>query len=484
VKKNSERLGFKTYFGTMAMNGAEGFGAALMTSFFLVYLTDYAGIGPWAAAMGSVVLFAGRLFDAVNDPVQGWIIDRAKVGKYGKYKPFIILSIIMTGIAMIALFFIPTNFSTNPVFISIWVLFFYIVYDVGGSFNAPNLIYRTLTLDSVQRGKLMIAPRLQGIILGLFSAALISIVSAVNTSIGNMHTSFGIVVTVLMVFFTIYSLCGISMIKEKHHAKIDENVERVRLRDMFLLIKENKALRVKISSQLFAGFIWAFLFAATTYYIKWAYCADLTTGEVNTELFGTLSLVGAMLMMVPTVLGTIIATPLMRKFKSALRMHRFMVMLEAVACGIMFLLQILGILQISPVLFFICSGVAAIGIGANFIPEETVNIECMDYEIYSNGKDRSALCNACNKFINKAQGAISTAIIGVVLTGIGYVVDSATDTYLGDLAAIPSMLNWFVVIMGLIPFILGLISWLILKQYPVTDEIRTEMKLALDKKDD
>jgi Na+/melibiose symporter-like transporter len=313
----------------------------------------------------------------------------------------------------------------------------------------------------------------------MVSAALISIVSAVNTNIGNLHTSFGIVVTVLMVFFTIYSLFGISMVKEKHHAKVDENAERVRLRDMFLLIKENKALRVKVFSSLFGGFIWAFLFSATTYYIKWAYCADLTTGAVDTERFGMLSLVGSMLMLVPTIIGTVIATPLMKKFKSAIRMHRFMIMLEAVACGIMFLLQILGLLQMTPVLFFVCSGIAAIGIGANFIPEETVNIECMDYEIYQHGKDRSALCNACNKFMGKAQGAISTALIGVVLTGIGYVVDSATDTYLGDLAAIPSMLNWFVVIMGLIPLILGIIAWFILRRYPVTDEMRADMKNKL-----
>jgi Na+/melibiose symporter-like transporter len=481
---NSERLGFKTYFGSMAMNGTEGFAAALMTSFFMVYLTDYAGIGSWAAVMGSTILFAARIFDAINDPIQGWIMDRAKIGKYGKYKPFIILSIVLMTIGISALFFIPTNLSSSPVFISVWVLFFYLLVDIGGSFGAPNLIYRTLTLDGVQRGKLMVAPRLQGIVLGIFSAALITIVNAVNRSVGNLHTSFGITVGALMAFFMFYSLIGISFIKEKYHAKVDENTEKVRLRDIFLLIKENKALRVKVTSQLFSGFIWSFLFAATIYYIKWAYCADLATGAVNTELFGLFSLGGAMLSLVPTVLGTVIAMPLMKKFKSAIRMHRFMVLLESVACGIMFLLQIIGVLQSSPVLFFICSGIASLGVGANFIPEETVNIECMDYEIYSNGKDRSALCNVCNKFINKAQSAFSAAIVGVLLVAIGYVVDSSTDTFLGDLTSIPSMLNGFVVIMGLIPLVLGLISWLILKQYPVTDEIRTEMKLALDKKDD
>ena len=41
------------------------------------------------------------------------------------------------------------------------------------------------------------------------------------------------------------------------------------------------------------------------------------------------------------------------------------------------------------------------------------------------------------------------------------------------------MLDWFIVIMGLIPFVLGLIGWLILKRYPITDEIRADMHKKL-----
>jgi len=69
-----------------------------------------------------------------------------------------------------------------------------------------------------------------------------------------------------------------------------------------------------------------------------------------------------------------------------------------------------------------------------------------------------------------------------VLTAIGYQVDSATDTYLGELSAIPSLLGWFIVIMGLIPGILGIIAWIILGKYPITDEIRAKMKELVGKK--
>ena len=57
--------------------------------------------------------------------------------------------------------------------------------------------------------------------------------------------------------------------------------------------------------------------------------------------------------------------------------------------------------------------------------------------------------------------------------------DSATDMFVGELSSIPTMLVWFIVVMGLIPAILGLIPWIILKKYPVTDEIRADMDKTL-----
>ena len=143
----SDKVGFREYFGTATMGLTDGMAAALMTSFFLLYLTDYAGLGAFGAIVGSSVLLFSRIFDAVNDPIEGWIMDRAKVGKYGKYKPFIILSIFSALIGVGALFFIPQGVS--PVVAVIWVIFFYLLYDIGSSFYAPNLIFRTLLWASM-----------------------------------------------------------------------------------------------------------------------------------------------------------------------------------------------------------------------------------------------------------------------------------------------------------------------------------------------
>ena len=479
--KDPNRLRFRDYFGTTAMAVCEGITAALMTSWFLVYLTDYAGLGAWGATLGTVLLMLGRLFDAVNDPIEAWIMDRAKVGKHGKYKPFILLSTLMMMIGVSALFFIPEGITGSPVLVSIWVIVGYLLYDIGYSFYAPNLVYRTLTTDQTARGKLIIGPRLIGMITGMVCGGLVGIVQGVNAGIGNMHTAFGVTVMIMVIGCGIVSLLGGAVVKEKYHATV-ENDEKVKITDIFKVLKRNKALGTVTVSLLFSGFIWTFLFATMLYYVKWAYCADLTTGAVDAATYGTLSLIGSMMMFMPLIIGTVIATPLMKALKSAMKLHRLLILVEAVVGGALFVLHIVGILPNSPVLFFSLLAITATCIGIDYIPQETVNLECMDYELYVGGKDRSALCNACNKFVNKLQNAFASGIVGVVLTAIGYNVDSATDTYLGELSAIPNLLSWFIVIMGLVPCVLGVVAWVVLGKYPITDEIRGKMKELLSRK--
>lgn len=478
--KDPNRLRFKDYFGTTAMNSTFSIAEALMTSWFLVYLTDYAGLGTWGASLGAALLMFGRLFDAVNDPIEGWIMDRAKIGKHGKYKPFIILSTILMTVGVSALFFIPTGITSQPVMVAIWVIIGYLMFDIGYSFYAPNLIYRTLTLDQNARGKLIIGPRIVSMMVGMITGGLVSIVQSVNAGINDMHTSFGVTVLMLAGIMAVITLIGTAFIKEKYHA-VAEKDEQVKITDIFMVLKRNKALGTMTLSIVFSGFVWTFLFATMLYYVKWAYCANLTTGAVDAATYGTLSLIGSMMMFLPLIIGTVIANPLMKLAKSAMRLHRGLMLVEGVIGGALFVLHIVGILPNSPVLFFALLAVTATCIGIDYIPQETINLECMDYELYVGGKDRSALCNACNKFVNKMQNAFASGIVGVVLAAIGYNVDSATDTYLGELSAIPDLLTWFIVIMGLIPCILGIIAFLILKKYPINDEIRAKMKELLTK---
>ena len=224
------------------------------------------------------------------------------------------------------------------------------------------------------------------------------------------------------------------------------------------------------------------MFATLTYYIKWGYCTDLTTGVPDMGLFAIYSGISGMMALVPLLFGAILGRPLLKyAFKNnPIRMTCSLLIMQAIGGGILFAAQLAGVLRNSPTLFFVCMFIIAVGVGTDFVPQSVVEMEIMDYTIYKTGKDRSALSGVVNKFLEKAQTAVSSALVGAILIAIGYNVDSVTGDYAGDIANIPTMLDWFIVIMGLVPCILGIIAFIVYRFYPITNEVRADMRKYLE----
>lgn len=477
--KNPEAVGAKECIGVTALSTMGGVAAIFMSTMFMQYMTDYAGLGAWGASLATILLLVARLFDAVDDPIQGFIMDSGKVGKHGKYKPFFMISIIMTAVGTILLYALPDGITSSPVLVTVWVIFFYLVYDIGTSFNNGNLLYRTMTDDVNERAKLVIGPRVWVMIIGILGSAMMMIIVAINSFTGSYKKSYAVVAAAASLIAALISVIGWFMVKEKHVVQQDEE-EKVRVKDFFELFKVNKAMVVHFVKCIFSGFIWTLLFATPTYYVKWGFCTDLSTGEVDMALLGTYSLIVSMMMLLPLLLGSFIATPLMKLLKSPIRLTRLNLLLQAIGGGVLFVAQILGVLQSMPWLFFVGMFIMALAIGVDFVPQSTVEMEIMDYTIYKTGKDRSALSGVVNKFLEKAQTAVSSALVGAILIAIGYNVDSVTGDYAGDIANIPTMLNWFIVIMGLVPCILGIIAFIVYRFYPITNEVRADMRKYLE----
>ena len=278
----------------------------------------------------------------------------------------------------------------------------------------------------------------------------------------------------------VISFIGWLLVKEKHIVEQDENDE-VKLSDFFELVKTNKPMMINTLKNVFTGFIWTFLFAAPSYYVKYAYCADLTTGEVDMAKLATLSMIVSLMMLFPLILGTVIATPILKAFKDDfVKMNMFDMAMQGLAGLIMFVGQITGLLQKTPAIFFASMFLMAMFIGVDFIPGNQIGMEAMDYTIYKTGKDRSALTGVLGKFLEKAQTALSSALVGAILIAIGYQVDSVTGNYVGDMAKMPTLLTWMIVVMGVLPAVLAVIGILIMKKYPIDMEERAKIRAYIN----
>ena len=444
-----------------------------MSTYFLLYLTDYSGIGVYAAALGSAVMIAARIFDVFNEPTVGMIINRSKVGRFGKYRPFILLSTLLSTFAVLALFFIPSGILKSKAIVIIYVFLFYFLYDIGIAFNVPELLYRSIAGDSNERGKLLVGPKFANVALGIFIAAIMSVVAVVSNFTGSYHTAFGITVAIYLLAALAITLLGLALVREYRHDDVKhEQGTKVTLKDFAVVFRENDAYRIKIISNLFSGFVWTLVFNACSYFAKWAYCADITTGEVDADAFALMMILSSLVTLVPMLTGVALSQPIMKKIGKPDKFYRILLLMQMIPAGLIFIFQMLGILQYSMYLFYGLLAVISFAMGASNVPASVINMEVMDYDIYKNHTDRSAIMNSISSLIGKIQSSISSVLLASVLIAIGYVVDSDTGNFIGDLANVPGMLNWFTVIMGLVPALFCLIAYLLLRRYPITDEMR------------
>ncbi|MBW3089831.1 MFS transporter [Bifidobacterium miconisargentati] len=478
----------KTLFG-MAVNGLVGYASlALMSSIFMTYLTDYAGIGPWGATLATVVLFVGRIFDAVNDPVEGWIMDSAKVTRHGKYRKFIIASIIIVTVSSILLYNIPDGLVSNPVLVGIWVFFFYFAYDVGSTFAAFVPLVQSVTKDDELRARFFTVNRLVSTAGALPAGMIMTFALALGQQMGGIKTAIGILVTVMVVVFGAISLIGILMIREGNVS--DEEVaeannrhaERIRFHDIIAMVKLNRAMAVQIVSSLFSGFMWTTTSAVVMYYVKWAYNADMAAGVVNNSQLAFQSLLLQLVSLGPIFLMTGFSPLLVRKMGSNLAVQRLSLALMSLFSLMLFVCELAGVLRTNFWVLFIILMLINCASGFGFVPSIGLWAESIDYNRYMVGKEMGALVTALRSLLEKAQNALAGGIVGVLLIMIGYNVDSETGNYLGDVSQLPALLDRFTILMGVVPAILGAIAFIIYRWWPITPEIRASMqaKFAAD----
>lgn len=474
----------KTLFG-MAVNGLVGYASiALMSAIFMTYLTDYAGIGPWGATLATTVLFIGRIFDAINDLVEGWIMDSAKVTKHGKYRKFIIASIVIVTVSSIMLYNIPDGMVTNPLLVGIWVFFFYFAYDVGSTFMAFVPLVQSVTKDDTLRAKFFTVNRLVSTAGAIPAGMIMTFALALGQSMGGIKNAIGILVTAMVVIFGALSLVGILLIKEGDETAAEEAkpAERIHIRDIVSMIKLNRAMAVQIFSSLFSGFMWTTTSAVMMYYVKWAYNADLATGVVNNTQLAFQSLLLQLVSLGPIFLMTGFSPLLVRKMGSNLAVQRLSLALMSVFSLSLFVCELAGVLRTNFWVLFIILMLINCASGFGFVPAMGLWTESIDYNRYKVGKEMSALVTALRSLLEKAQTALAGGIVGVLLIAIGYNVDSATGNYLGDVSQLPALLDRLTILMGVVPAVLGALAFIVYRWWPITPEIKADMerKFAAD----
>lgn len=488
-KQYPENLQGKIGFFTVSW--IHGF-ATMVFALFMQFLTDYSGIDAalgrvgFAAAFGTAILLVTRIIDAVDDPLQAWIMDRSKETRFGKYRGFTLLSVILCGIGIVIMFSLPAFVKSNAILLSIWILIGYILYEMGFAFNGTGAILQKVTTNANVRTKLSALLRMGVVLAVIPSVFFIPIATALNSSIGNMGTSFSVTCLIITFASCALSLLGVTLIREPYRGNtgMGDGLEpKLSMKDVWEMLKTNKPLWVHNIAYLLGNMAFGVSSAVLVYFLKWFYCADMTTGVVDEIQYAAIYGIYGIISLLPNFLTPLMAGFVVKKLGSVDRAARVCTLLTGIFYGIMFVMHMLGVLQISPIIFLVVNLFAGTAAGLAVIPSILLNTECADYVEYNTGKNMAAMTTAINNLVQKFMSAISTIIPGLILMSVGYSVDSATGAYAGDMEKLPTMVSGLTIAITLIPFVVSVAAWLIYKfAYPITPEYREKMTAELERR--
>ena len=118
--------------------------AALVSLYLVFYLTEVVNISSATLVAVTVIIVVMRIFDALNDPVMGVVVDNTR-SRWGKFKPWIAVGVVLWGASTLLLF---SNGSADG---SAFLLLFFLAYLLWGISYTINDISFYGMLPSLSR---------------------------------------------------------------------------------------------------------------------------------------------------------------------------------------------------------------------------------------------------------------------------------------------------------------------------------------------
>lgn len=397
----------------------------LISAYLMIFYTDIVGLNPAAIA---TLFILTRVFDGLNDPIMGFIIDHLPPTKMGRFRPYLLIGSIVCALNFLLLWFGPMLAATFKLGIAyISYLLIGITFDL---MDIPlNSLIPAMTDDMKQRGALS---TLKGLSLSIAGALIIlpaPIIIANSSSPKQGYITVILLGTLIVVLFSIVGAIGV---KERVQPA---KQEKYKFKDIFRILGTTPVL-ITFLALLFYGMSGA---AASNMQV---YFATYILGDVTMitwQQFG-------MALMLPTLL---LSGWFTQKFGK-----RVIFTVGLVLNGIAPLLRLFDVYSIP--LLLVSTGVAGIGLGFIMSLMYGVQADNVDYVEWKRGFRAEGQLASVNSFIVKASSGIGAAIPGYILAATGYVANQtqtvqATQGIIFATIVLPGIL----MIMAGIVFFLG-----------------------------
>ncbi|MGL5694059.1 MAG: MFS transporter [Peptostreptococcaceae bacterium] len=451
-----------------ALNNA----ATNLYMFGMMYLANYAtGIAGLAVTVVGFILTAMRMFDGVTDPIVGFLIDKTD-GKFGKFRPFIVIGNIILGIMTFVIFktvhLVPENFRL------IYFVACYAVYIVGYTCQTActKAGQACMTNNPEKRPKFGLFDAIyNAIMMTGMQMYVASYLVPKHGGFGNVEMYFELITLVIVgsAILTTLAVIGIWTKDRTEFFGLGNKTTKTKFSDYWPVLKGNKALQMLIV-------------AACTDKIALSVAGNAT---VTIMLFGIImgdyALAGSisMAILIPNIVITMIGTKYAQKLgqKKALITGTWIAMISYAALVALLVLgdptQIrlnnMGFMTIAFLVIYVI-GRGATGVsGAFVIPMIS---DCADYETYLSGRFVPGMMGTLFSFIDKMISSLATTIIAFSVAAIGFTdrMPDITDAYTPEIFALTMFL------FAGMPMIGWVCSLIAMKFYPLDKEKMEEVQ--------
>ena len=376
----------------------------------------------------SVIMGIARIWDAINDPMMGTIVDRTR-SKYGKCRPYLFY---VPGIVMITTFltfvngqYLETNSPGKNAFIVAWAGISYILW--GMTYTAGDIpiwgITSLMTESDKDRSKILSLARIVG---GVGGAIVLLTIVDFSQSLGRSFTSKGmtqedgqqwgfiVVCGVLTVIGSLFFQCA-CYTKERVAQPSDEHKGFI---DNVKIMWNCKPFRRILISGIIKAPIQILSTVAIT--LLSYYFGD--NGGNGQDYMLYLIILGGGLF-----IGQFIAMAVVPKFCEKFEkktVYNGCSILGAVPFAILFVIYLIDGTRLYEwhwiAVLCVLFAVAGSAIGASMVIQSIMIADCVDYDEHRTGYRPDGVFFSGQSFITKLGAGISSFIQGIVFAAVGF----------------------------------------------------------------
>lgn len=385
-----------------------------------------------AMALGWIMTIA-RIWDAINDPMMGTIVDKTH-SKWGKCRPYLIIFPAIIGVITI-LTFINGNYAeasstAQKVLIVGWAAVSYIAW--GMCFTVCDIplwgLTSLMTEDENDRSKILgLARMVAGV--GGIGVLVVQIAQALAGAFGgDMQKAFIVTVVIMTVIATIlFEFAGIFT-----RERVEKSEKSYTFKENFQIMFGNKPFRQILISGILRSPIQLLMIVAMTL-VTYYYANGNIMNILKTNEDGSIAgidfkiLIGLGSVAVGLFVGQFVAmgvTPLIIKKVEKKTLYNIYSIAGAVPFALIFVFFKVSGGDLTSTVWSIVIGICMLFASAAFgginVLQSVMIADCVDYEEYHNGVRTDGVFFSGQSFITKLAAGISTIISSAVYAFVGY----------------------------------------------------------------